>query len=167
MDEIYKKYSKLVYNYLHSLCGNREIAEELTQETFYKAIKGINKFRNDCKINTWLCQIAKNEWKDYLLKEKKIKQISIDDDNYLEGILIDKSIENNVAEREEIINLYKEIHKLDEKTKEVFLLRIKGELTFKEIGEILGKSEEWARITFYRGKIRLAEEMKLEPKKGK
>lgn len=167
MDEIYKKYSKLVYNYLYSLCKNREIAEELTQETFYKAIKGINKFRNECKINTWLCQIAKNEWRNHLSKEKKIKQIPIDDDMALERLLIDKSIENDTLEREEIINLYKEIHKLDEKTKEVFLLRIKGELSFKEIGEILGKSEEWARITFYRGKIKLAEEMKLEPKKGK
>lgn len=164
MDEIYEKYSKLVYNYLHSLCESREIAEELTQETFYKAIKGINKFRNECKINTWLCQIAKNEWRNYLAKEKKIKQISIDDDNYLEGLLIDKSIENHAEERSEIINLYKQIHKLDEKTKEVFYLRIKGELSFKEIGEILGKSEEWARITFYRGKIKLKEEIKNDEK---
>lgn len=167
MDEIYEKYSKLVYNYLNSLCGNREIAEELTQETFYKAIKGINKFRSECKINTWLCQIAKNEWKDYLVKEKKIKQVSIDNDDYIEGLLIDKSLENYVVEREELINLYKEIHKLDDKTKEVFLLRIKGELSFKEIAEILGKSEEWARITFYRGKIKLIEEINLETKKGR
>lgn len=164
MEEIYKKYSKLVYNYLYSLCGNKDVAEELMQETFYKAIKGINKFRNDCKINTWLCQIAKNEWKDYLSREKKIKQISIDDDMALENLLIDKSIENHTEERSEIINLYKQIHKLNEKTKEVFLLRIKGELTFKEIGEILGKSEEWARITFYRGKILLKEEMKNDEK---
>lgn len=167
MDEIYEKYSKLVYNYLNSLCGNREIAEELTQETFYKAIKGINKFRSECKINTWLCQIAKNEWRNYLAKEKKIKQVSIDNDDYIEGLLIDKSLENYVVEREELINLYKEIHKLDDKTKEVFLLRIKGELSFKEIAEILGKSEEWARITFYRGKIKLIEEINLETKKGR
>lgn len=162
MEELYKKYSKLVYNYSYSLCEDREIAEELTQETFYKAIKGINKFRNECKINTWLCQIAKNEWKNYLSKEKKIQQISIDSDEYIENLLIEKYAEDNIEARDEIINLYKQIHKLDEKTKEVFYLRIKGDLSFKEIGEIFGKSEEWARITFYRGKIKLKEEMRNE-----
>lgn len=162
MEELYKKYSKLVYNYLYSLSGDREIAEELTQETFYKAIKGINKFRNECKINTWLCQIAKNEWKRYLAKKNKIQQVSIDNDEYIEHVLIEKYTEDKVEARDEIINLYKQIHKLDEKTKEVFYLRIKGDLTFKEIGEIFGKSEEWARITFYRGKIKLKEEMRNE-----
>ncbi len=162
MEELYKKYSKLVYNYLYSLSCDREVAEELTQETFYKAIKGINKFRNECKINTWLCQIAKNEWKRYLGKKNKIQQISIDNDEYIEHVLIEKYTEDNLEARDEIINLYKQIHKLDEKTKEVFYLRIKGDLTFKEIGEIFGKSEEWARITFYRGKIKLKEEMRNE-----
>ena len=162
LEELYKKYSKLVYNYLYSLSCDREVAEELTQETFYKAIKGINKFRNECKINTWLCQIAKNEWKRYLGKKNKIQQISIDNDEYIEHVLIEKYTEDNLEARDEIINLYKQIHKLDEKTKEVFYLRIKGDLTFKEIGEIFGKSEEWARITFYRGKIKLKEEMRNE-----
>ena len=131
MEELYKKYSKLVYNYLYSLSQNREVAEELTQETFYKAIKGITKFRNECKINTWLCQIAKNEWRNHLSKEKKVQQISIDSDEYLENLLIEKYAEDNVEARDEIISLYKQIHKLDEKTKEVFYLRIKGDLSFK------------------------------------
>ncbi len=159
MEELYKKHSRFVYNYLYSLCESHEISEELTQETFYKAIIGIENFRGDCKLNVWLCQIAKNLWKDYLRKEKRIKLISIDEDSYIESLIIEKSLENHIEDRSEIINLYKQIHKLDEKTKEVFLLRIKGELSFKEIGEILGKSEEWARINYYRGKIKLKEEL--------
>lgn len=160
MEELYKEYSNLVYNYLKSLCGDKEIAEELTQETFYKAIKGINKFKGECKISTWLCQIAKNVWRDYFKKKNKIKEISYDDENYIDVLLIEESSNENIDDREELINLYKQIHKLDEKTREVFYLRMKGELSFKEIGEILDKSEEWARLTFYRGKIKLKEEFK-------
>lgn len=159
MEELYKEYSKLVYNYLKSLCDNPETAEELTQETFYKAIKTVSKFRGECKVSTWLCQIAKNEWKDHIEKERKVKLVSIDEDIYIEKLLVDSSSENELEDRAEIINLYKEIHKLDEKTREVFYLRIKGELSFKDIGEILGKTEEWVRITFYRGKIKLKEEL--------
>lgn len=157
MEQLYKKYSKLIYNYLYGLSKNREISEELTQETFYKAIKSIKSFRGDCKVNIWLCQIAKNLWRDYINKEKKMKFVSIEEDDYITNLLVDESVEND---REDLITLYKQIHKLDEKTKEVFYLRIRGELTFKEIGEILGKTEEWARITFYRGKIRIKEEIK-------
>ena len=76
MEEIYKKYSMLVYNYLKSLCNNCDIAEELTQETFYKAIKGIDKFNNECKVSTWLCKIAKNTWIDFLRKKEKENFIS-------------------------------------------------------------------------------------------
>ena len=160
MEELYKEYSKLVYNYLKSLCGKKEIAEELMQETFYKAIKGINKFKGESKISTWLCQIAKNVWRDYLKKENKRKEISYDDENYIDILLLEESSNDDIDDRQELINLYREIHKLDEKTREVFYLRIKGELSFKEIGEILDKSEERSRLTFYRGKIKLKEEFK-------
>lgn len=164
MEELYKKYSKLVYNYLYSLSKNKETSEEFTQETFYRAIKGINSFRGECKVSIWLCQIAKNLWIDYLNKEKNMKLVSIDGDDYITNLLIDESSENDIEDRNEKIALYKQIHKLDDKTKEVFYLRIKGELSFKEIGEILDKTEEWARITFYRGKIRLKEEFENDKK---
>lgn len=155
MDEIYKKYFRLVYNYLYSLTRNVDIAEEITQETFYKAIKGIKNFRNDCSINVWLCQIAKNIWRDYVEKESKVRTVSLDDKD-IENLLIDYDINSN----SETMELYKGLHKLDEKTRNVFYLRIRGELTFKEIGDILGKSEEWSKVTFYRGKIKLKEELK-------
>ncbi len=72
MEEIYKKYSRLVYHYLYKLTNNNEISEELTQETFYDAIKGIDKFREECSLSVWLCQIAKNKWKDYIVKKREI-----------------------------------------------------------------------------------------------
>ena len=159
MEELYKEYSKLVFHYLYSRCENYAIAEELTQETFYKAIKGINKFNNECKISTWLCRIAKNIYSDYLRKEKVQRTFSIDDENFIEEIIIEKSFEEVIDDKSEIISLYKYIHEFDEDTREVFYLRLKGELSFKEIGEILNKSENWARLTFYRGKIKLKEVM--------
>ena len=154
MDEIYKKYSRIVYNYLYSLSKNIEISEELTQETFYRAIKGIKNFRNECNISVWLCQIAKNLWINYIKKENKAKVMYFDEN--IENSLI----EDSINAQNEIIELYKQIHRLDEKTKEVIYFRILGGLTFKEIGEIFDKSEEWARITFYRGKIKLKEELR-------
>lgn len=158
MEEIYEKYSKLVYNYLYTLTHNIELSEELMQETFYSAIKGINSFRNECNISVWLCQIAKNKWKRYLVKNKKIKEISIDINS--ENMLIDTYIEDELDNKNQIEKLYKKIQTLDQNSQEVFYLKLRGELTFKEIGEILGKSEEWTRITFYRGKIKLKEEFK-------
>ena len=159
MEELYRENVKLVFNYLKSLCNDSELAEELTQETFYKAIKGIKKFKGDSKISTWLCKIAKNLWINHQIKENKMTTISYDSNEQIEKMLIDENIENDIENRNDLIRLYKKIHKLDEKTKEVFYLRIKGELSFKEIGEILNKSEEWARIIFYRGKIKLKEDM--------
>ena len=92
--------------------------------------------------------------------EKRKKEISIEDINNIEKFILEKSIEENIEDKAKIIELYKNIHKLDEETREVFYLRIKGELNFKEIGEILNKSENWARLAFYRGKIKLKEVMK-------
>lgn len=157
MDEIYKKYSKLVYRFLYSLTNNRELSEELMQETFYSAIKGLNNFKHECKISVWLCQIAKNKWKDYLMKSQRIKTISIEDT--MEQLLETEDFFEKINEENDILQLYKEVHKLDELTKEVIFLRIKGNFAFKEIAEIVGKSEEWARVTFYRGKIKLKEEL--------
>ena len=164
-DKLYKNYSMLVYNYLYSLSKDRELAEELTQETFYKAIKNIKKFEGNSKVSTWLCQIAKNEWRTYVAKESKLKQIPIEDENYIDKLILENTAETDVEEKEALLSLYKEIHKLDQKTKEVIYLRIKGDLTFKEIGEILGESEEWARITYYRGKIKLKEELRNDKKR--
>lgn len=160
MKEIYNEYSKIVYNYLISLTSNIDIANELTQETFYKAIKNINQFRNECSVKTWLCKIAKNEWIDYYKKTKKIKEINIDE--IKEGLLIENSVEETYETKEQMISMYKRIHKLDEEAKEVIYLRIQAELSFKEIGQIMGRTEQWARIIFYRAKVKLKEELENE-----
>ncbi len=153
MEEIYKKYSKLVYKYLYTLTRDIEISEELTQETFYSAIKNLKNFRNECKISVWLCQIAKHKWIDYLSKNKKT--IPFDEQIIDKNLFLDES--DKIIEKND---LYENINKLDKETKNVFYLRLKSELSFKEIGEILGKSEQWARITFYRGKIKLRKGLK-------
>ncbi len=156
IENVYLEHSKLVYKYLFCLTHNSEIAEELTQDTFIQALKNIDKFKGDCKISTWLCKIAKNLWYKELKKMKKLDTIPIDeisqkiknDDNNLEEEVINK------AEKEE---LYKKIENLSEGLKEIIYLRIIGELSFKQIGEILGKNENWARVNFYRGKEKMKE----------
>ena len=160
MEEIYKEYSKIVYNYLLSLTCNSELAEELMQETFYSAVKNINKFRNECSMKTWLCRIAKNKWIDYLKKANKSSEVSIDEIE--EKFILVNSFEEEFTNKENVIDLYKKIHKFDEKTREVIYLRIRVDLSFKEIGEIMGETENWARVTFYRAKVKLKEEFDNE-----
>lgn len=160
MEEIYKKYSRLVYHYLYKLTNNIEISEELTQETFYDAIKGIDKFREECSLSVWLCQIAKNKWKDYIVKNKKYESISYNDN--LDYIISEEDFEEKLFSRDELIDFYTKIHNLDINTREVIYLKINGDFSFKEIGKILGKNEQWARITFYRGKLKLKEIFKNE-----
>ena len=159
MEQIYEKYSKLVYNYLHKITDNAELSKELTQETFYTAIKKINSLKKEESVDIWLCEIAKNKWRDYLRKNKKLDVIQLNDEI---ETFIEDTLEENLINHETILELYKKIHKLDINTREVIYLKLKSNFTFKEIGEILGKSENWARITFHRGKKELKEEFNNE-----
>ena len=151
--QIYEEYFETVNKYLFCLTHNNDISEELTQETFYKAVKKINTYKGKCKMSVWLCQIAKNLWYDQCRKNKKV--INIEENLF--DVQVQESIESQVISNEEKISLYKKMQKLDEKTREVIYLRITGELSFKEIATILDKTENWARITFYRGKNKLKE----------
>ena len=151
MEQIYEQYFKTVNKYLFCLTHNNDISEELTQETFYKAVRKIDTYKGECKISVWLCQIAKNLWYDYRKKNKKVIQVGEDSIEIIEDS-IENSIEKKVISNDEKMLLYKKMQTLDEKTREVIYLRITGELSFKEIGIILNKTENWARVTFYRGK---------------
>lgn len=153
IEEVYNEYFKVVYRYLFCLTRNSDKAEELTQETFYRAVQKIDNFEGNCKISSWLCQIAKNIYLDELKKEKRKTELNEEVD------IIDKEfdLENQVISQEDKISLYKKIHNLDNITKEVIILRINGELSFKEIGLVFNKTENWARVTFYRGKQKLKE----------
>lgn len=154
IEKIYEEYFEIVNKFLFCLTHDNDIAEEITQETFYKAVEKIGTYKNECKMSVWLCQIAKNLWYDENRKNKKIIDVEEKD---LINIPLLENLENKVIANEEKILLYKELQNLDEKTREVIYLRITGELSFKEIGIILNKTENWARVTFYRGKNQLKE----------
>ena len=143
LEELYKNNYEIVYKYLLAISHNENISEELTQETFYRAMKNIHKFNENSKISTWLCTIA---------KENKTKALQ---ENHAVITLDDKILAD-----ENKIELFKKIQKLDVEMRDVMYLRISGELNFKEIADIMDKTETWARVTFYRGKEKLKEEKK-------
>ena len=153
MEQIYKEYFETVHKYLFCLTHNNNISEELTQETFCRAVEKIDTYRGDCKMSVWLCQIAKNAWYDYCRRNKR--EVNIGDTINIENT--SQTLEEQIVAKDEKIELYKKMQGLDEKTREVMYLRISGELSFKEIGVILNQTENWARLTFYRGKIKLKE----------
>ncbi len=160
IEEIYKEYSTSVYKYLFCLTQNKEISEDLTQETFALAVKDIKKFRGDCKLSVWLCQIAKHLWYKELKKKHKNVNVSFEEIN--EDVLYDEPIDEIICEKEEKLKLFKDMQKLDEKSREVMYLRMVGNLSYEEIGEILGKTSNWSRVTFYRAKQKIREENKNE-----
>lgn len=148
-DEIYKENYQLVYKYLLSLTHNEDISEELTEETFYKAIINISKFKNNSKLSTWLCKIARNLWIDEIKKRNKFAEIDDKDVIVTEDVFLEK---------EERMQLFKSIQKLDSLTRDVIYLKIKGDLSYKEIAEIMNTTETWVRVTFYRGKEKIKED---------
>ena len=151
IDDVYKDNAQIVYKFLISLCNDSDTAEELTQETFYRAIKSANRYDGTCKVSTWLCQIAKHLWYQELDKRKR-KGTSILDDR----MVSDKSSpEEELCLKSEKMQLIKAVHILDGTAKEVVLLRITGAFSFKEIGEVFNKNETWARVTFYRAKQKI------------
>lgn len=152
MEQIYNEHFKTVYKYLICLTHNKEIAEDLTQETFCKAIKKIDKFNGKCKISSWLCTIAKNLWLNELHKNNRT--ISEIDEMYVDT---KSNIEEEFLKKQDISELYKQITKLAEPVKDIFYLKLFANLSFKEIGEIMGKGEVWARVNFYRGKQKIKE----------
>lgn len=158
--EAYEQYFNTVYGYLGTLTGgNYDLAQELTQETFYRATKKIAEFRGDCKMSTWLCQIAKFVYYQSLDKKRRRKEVTLDEAVELamqEGV--HKSIEDEQAK----LHIYKSIQKLDSPMRDVVMLRLTGELSFKEIGDIMAQSENWARVTFYRAKQILGKELKKD-----
>lgn len=159
LEDICKECTSLVYRYLFCITRNREIAEDLTQETLYKAIKNINKFRGECKINLWLCKIAKNEWFMYLKKHKKVEYVSIND---VIKIASDIKVEDKVIDDDIKDNIYGAIQKLDEETSQIMLLRLEEDMNFKDIGEMFNQTESWARVKFFRGKQKIKEKLRNE-----
>lgn len=148
-EQIYSEHFSGVYKYVLSLSQNEAIAEEITQETFFKAMRNIDKFNGTCKLYVWLCRIAKNTY--FSLYRKRKRHVSSLDAN----LPAETDIETDYLDRDATKRLHVLLHNLSEPYKEVLTLRIFGELPFSQIGELFGKSDSWARLVFYRAKKQL------------
>ncbi len=160
MDKIYQKYAQYVYKYLMSITHNSDLSEELTQETFYQAVKSANRYDGSCQVTTWLCAIAKNRYMAYLKKNPAQESLEAMDEEY--GYTAAKeceSPETQTVSKESRLRVLKMLHSMDEPYREVIYLRLMEDLSFSDIGEVMGKSENWARVTFFRGKEKLKKEI--------
>lgn len=156
-EEIYKLYFKDVYHFILSLCQDPAEAEEVTQEAFFRAMDNMDRFRGECKMTVWLCQIAKNI---YFSRQKERRRRSDTGDTLKKAMTEDGQLERRLADASEAMRIHEHLHDLPEPYKEVFMLRVFGELSFKKIAHIFGRTENWARVTYYRAKVRLLDEMK-------
>ena len=160
IEELYRTYFDIVYRYIRSISQDGSLAEEVTQETFFKALEKIDQFRGDCDVRVWLCQIAKNTLYDHLKKQKK--QLLGDEKLEKTESAGGELLEEKLTQRSQAMEIHKVLHRLSEPYKEVFSLRTFGELTFREIGMLFGKSENWARVTYYRARVKIREELEYE-----
>ena len=154
LEEVYREHAQTVYGFLLLRTHDPQLAEELTQETFYQALRSLHKFDHSAKVSTWLCAIAKNVLRKYWQKEKKYQQQKEAAVN--ENVLTDSA--EKVAGEEKMMALLHRLHTLPDKMREVIYLRLAADLSYRQIGEIMGQSENWARVTYYRGKEKLLEE---------
>lgn len=155
-EKIYSENSDFIYKYLLKLCGTAHIAEELTQETFFRAYMNFSNLRNKSKAPVWLCQIAKNAYYAWYNEQKKFRSAEKESEEPTDIF----NIETFFEEKELSEKAFAFLHELEEPYKEVFMLSVFGQLSLKEISKLFGKSESWARVTFYRAKQKLAERMK-------
>lgn len=152
MDSAYQEYAKLVYRFLYTHTHDAHWSEELMQETFLRAVTSIHRYDGSCKLSVWLCQIARHILYQELRKKKRMETVELADQ------LSDREAqdgETDVLRQESRKELYQAIHHLSEPEREVVLYRMTGELSFREIGEIMGRSENWCRTIFYRAKQKL------------
>ena len=151
MDAAYREYAVMVYKFLLSLCYEEELAEELTQEIFYQAVRSVDRYDGSCKVSTWLCQIAKHLWYREMERRKRkgTSELTADMES------LEKPVEEQLTLKEEKMELFRKVHVLDEISKEIVLLRVTGAFSFKEIAELFGKNENWARVTYYRAKQKI------------
>ena len=155
IEEIYNNYVQTVYKYIFCLTKNKEQTEDIVQETFLVAVKNIDKFRGESKISTWLCQIAKFILYKDIRKKNKQKNISLEE---IESDLIsEKSLEEDILLKEDRLELLKKVQHLNEETRSVMYLKLLGGLKNEEIAEIMNKTTNWVRVTYFRGKQKLKE----------
>lgn len=159
-EKIYSTYFNDVFRYIRRLSGNEHIAEEITVDTFFKAMNSIDSFRGDCDIRVWLCQIAKNSYLSYLKKSGRID--SIEDAELLNIADPNETVEEKFVRHDEAVQIQKVLHDIPDPYKEVFMWRVFAELSFKQIGQIFGKSENWACVTYHRARNMIKERLEVD-----
>ncbi len=159
-EKIYQVYFTDVYLYIKGLSKSEEISEEITSETFFKAMGAIKSFRGECDIRVWLCQIAKNCYYTYLKKNNRLAEY----EDITKLNLADNSvnIEENFTDKSNAMAIHILLHNLKEPYKEVFSLRVFGELSFKQIAKIFNRSENWACVTYHRARQKLMRKLEEE-----
>lgn len=153
-ETIYQTYFRDVELYLRAICRDESLAEELTEQVFFQALKALPAFRGDCDIRVWLCSMARNLYLSHLRKEKGMLDI---DDIQIPDPKV--SMEERVADREQAMVIHRILHDLPEPYKEVFSLRVFGQLSFGDIGQLFGRTANWACVTYHRACQKIQAEM--------
>ena len=156
-EKIYTTYFRDVFLYIRRLSDNEHLAEEITSETFFKAISSIESFRGECDIRVWLCQIAKNCYFTYLKKTQRID--SIEDIEIAEQ---SENFEERFFQKDAAMQIQKVLHDIPDPYKEVFMWRVFAEMSFKQIGQIFHKSENWACVTYHRARKMIKERLEAD-----
>ena len=156
-DGVYQRYFPQVYRYLCALCRDSALAEELAQETFVQALEHIERFRGECSLYAWLCQIGKNAWLKECRRQKHHETCPIE--KMVEVASLELTPEEQVVQREERMRVRQAVQRLSEPYKDVFILHTYADVKLKEIAELYGKSETWARVTYYRAKQKIIQEV--------
>lgn len=154
--QIYAAYFSQVYRYARSLTMDEQTAEDITAETFLRAMRSLSAFRGECEIRVWLCRIAKNL---YLTEQKKRARMSGSPEETLDTLSDGADFTEGIADRETARALHRALHALDEPYREVFSLRVFAELPFADIGELFGHNAHWACVTYHRARTKLLDEM--------
>ncbi len=161
-EKVYKEYFNDVYLYIKRLSGDEHIAEDITSETFFKALKSIDSFRGECEIRVWLCQIAKNSYYTYIKKNSKIQNV---EETELINLPDNKNnVADEVTSRLQAQAIQKILEELDEPYREVFMWRVYAELSFKEIAGIFNKNENWACVTYHRARNQIKKRLEENAK---
>lgn len=150
--QVYAEYFDLVYRFIRSLCRDEALAEEVTQEAFFRALKSLDQFRGQCRLEVWLCQIAKHTL--FAVQKKRRRQTAMLTEPEAQDV------ETAFLQSEDAKRAHNVLHRLPEPYREVFWMRAFGEMSFAEIGALFEKTENWARVTYHRARLKIQEGLK-------